>query len=258
MNWKTRWNNLWAGVRFTDVIVAAFTAVLSFVAIFQYREMKRGGIDTQHLADAAQKQAAAADRFAQSAAQINTGIQSAVTQLGNQVGKMDTSISQARRLATATEQANDNVINADRPWMGGNITVADFEVGKVATFTATYTNTGKRPTRADLTAISAFPSASFPTDIEAKYHFDVSPSTTFVVPGQQAVATVDANAALDQKGMDILASGTLRYFVVSKIEYTDLKTNAKYWTHLCTEYLPKRKSKTNNGFGNCTEYNDAK
>jgi hypothetical protein len=58
---------------------------------------------------------------------------------------MDASTGQTSRLAAATEKANANVLNADRPWVGGFIQVVDFEAGKSPEAICTFVNGGRRP-----------------------------------------------------------------------------------------------------------------
>jgi hypothetical protein len=47
------------------------------------------------------------------------------------------------------------------------------------------------------------------------------------------------------------------FFAFAKVEYQDIRTGSKYWTHICVRYIPKMRTDTDNGFRNCTEYNDA-
>jgi hypothetical protein len=262
MDWKTRWNNFRAGLKITDWIIAIFTAVLSVVAILQYREMKSGGIDTHALADAAAKQAKAAEKFADNAANINTGIQNAVTQLGKQVAKMDTSVQQASRLAAATETANKNSVEADRPWMAAYINVAQFAVDKKSSFIFTFANTGKRPAIVELTAARSDKYVNFPSNTDAEllknpYVRGAVPSTSVIVPGQPVVASSTSPGALTKAEMDLIDSGQVKWYAFAKVEYRDVRTNLHYWTHICIEYMPLFKTDNDNGFRNCPEYNDA-
>ena len=52
-------------------------------------------------------------------------------------------------------------------------------------------------------------------------------------------------------------AGSPPFRVYAKIEYTDVRTSSKYWTHVCWRYTPSNTA-VNGGFSNCTEYNDAK
>lgn len=66
--------------------------------------------DTAPLVGYAHDQTAAAQSFAASVDKIRVDVGNASVQLGNQVGQMAQSTSQASRLASATELANSNVI----------------------------------------------------------------------------------------------------------------------------------------------------
>jgi hypothetical protein len=78
---------------------------------------------TQRLLDSANRINDAADSFSKSSADIGRGMSDAVGKLNLQAQKLDASVQQASRLAGDTEKANQNVIDADRPWMGGAIGV---------------------------------------------------------------------------------------------------------------------------------------
>jgi hypothetical protein len=73
-----------------------------------------------------------------------------VAKLNLQATELSESVQQASRLAAATERANANVVVADRPWIGGHIEVTNFDVGKIPTIAAVFTNSGKRPARIDI------------------------------------------------------------------------------------------------------------
>lgn len=180
-------------------------------------------------------------------------------QFQTQLGKLDESTRQSSRLADANEKANANALEADRPWMEAYMQVSDFEAGKKPTFIWTFTNTGKRPAKVTLTANRENTYRGFPSDPDKSYVFDTAPSTNFVVPGQPVISEITPDTELTQEQLDLYASQpTIDYFAFAKIEYTDVKTNAKYWTHVCLRYFPEFKSLGNEGFRNCAEYNDAK
>jgi hypothetical protein len=180
-------------------------------------------------------------------------------QFQTQLGKLDESTKQSSRLADATEKANANVLEADRPWMSAWVQVADFEAGKKPVYTFTFVNTGKRPAKTTLTANRENSYLGFPSDPDKQYIFDTAPSTNFVVPGQPVISTLTADKELTQQELDFYAAQSrVEFFAFAKVEYTDVRTNAKYWTHVCLRYLPKFRSLGNEGFRNCAEYSDAK
>jgi uncharacterized repeat protein (TIGR01451 family) len=225
-------------------LVIAGTGVVGIILVIQ------GGKDTTRLVDAAEKQALAAQNFSESAGKINTGISEAVDKLKIQAGANQT-------LALAANIANANTLQADRPWMGAYFNVDGFAVGKTPTYTVTFVNTGKRPAKVTLTQ-----TLSTSVDFGAKptYRtYDVTPSTSFVVPGQTLTASWKEPQMnpISEEYMKAFESGSPSFRVYAKIEYTDVRTNSKYWTHVCWRYTPSQTA-VDRGFSNCTEYNDAK
>jgi hypothetical protein len=236
--------------------VIAFGTLVSAVAIgLQWREMVGGGKQTDQIITAAN--ADAATNFTRSAEGINTGIHDAVEKLNLQANNLNDNVKQAARLALATEIANRNAVDGDRPWMGGYITVSNFAVGSEPSFTIVFTNSGKRPARLILVANRENGYASFPVDPDHAYIFEDTPSTSIVVPGQGSLSPVLFGSPLTKQQMDELDSGKSIFFAFAKVEYQDIRTGAKYWTHLCMRYIPRMKTDTDNGFRSCTQYNDA-
>lgn len=139
--------------------------------------------------------------------------------------------------------------------MGASASVANFEVGKKPTFVISFVNSGKRPAEVELTATRERSYPAFPANPDSEYVYDATPSTSIIVPGQQVLAPSQLEYPLSQPEMDALVSGALTYFIFGKIEYRDARTNVGYWTHVCIRYIPKKKSDTDNGWRNCTEYN---
>jgi hypothetical protein len=211
------------------------------------------------LIQAAQAQASAAKSFATSADNINTGLGTAVDKLNLQADKLDASVKETARLASATEKANANVISSDRPWMGSYLNVDGFAIGKTPTYSVNFINSGKRPARVTLTQTLSIPKDFGDNPVYNKY--DTTPSTSVVVPGQAIGASwkeifAPMNPIGDQM-MEALTSGAIPFRIYAEIEYTDIRTSTRYWTHACWRYSPKQTA-TNNGFSNCTDYNDAK
>lgn len=225
-------------------LVIAGTGVVGIILVVQ------GGRDTKRLVDAAEKQACAAESFSESAAKINDGISQAVDKLKIQAGANQT-------MALAANTANTNTLQADRPWMGAYFNVDGFSVGKTPTYTVTFINSGKRPAKVTLTQ-----TLTASVDFGAKpiyRRYDTTPSTTFVVPGQTIAASWkdDQMNPISEEFMRAFDSNSLPFRVYAKIEYTDVRTGGKYWTHVCWRYTPTHTA-VNGGFSNCTEYNDAK
>jgi hypothetical protein len=239
----------------TGAIVALGTIVSTGTALFQVYMAKQDSRNTSQQIDnliaAARIQAGAASAFADSAARINTGIGSAVEKLNLQAAATS-------RLSKDSETANNNVLEADRPWMGAVVSEANFELGKRPVFSIVFTNTGKRPARVDLTSIRTNWYLQFPTNPDREYIFDATPSTSVVVPGQGVSSVTEWSNPMAQLDVETAATGPSTFFIFGKIEYRDLKTNESFWTHVCVRYMPTMKTDTDNGFRNCAQYNDAK
>jgi hypothetical protein len=245
---------------FSGAIVALGTIVSTGALVLQIcitRENNRkAGEQTQQLISAADAQAKAAQSFSDSAGKINTGIGTAVDKLNLQATKLDESVKQATRLAKATEIANANVINNDRPWMGAYFTEVGFEKGKVPTFTMTFINTGKSP--AKVTHAQTLSTNQNYGDNPVYFAETFLGSVTIIVPNQTSVSTWQENPAIPitETAMEAYDSGVASYRIYANIEYTDIRTKHQYWTHVCWRYTPDA-AKVNSPFTNCREYNDA-
>jgi hypothetical protein len=239
----------------SGVIVALGTVVSTAAVVSQVVIAKRNNRNTsaqvQKLIDAANIQAGGASSFASSAREMNSGIIAAVDKLNLQAAA-------TTQLSKEAEIANTNSVEADRPWMGASFSVTTFDVGKNPTFYISFANSGKRPAKVRLTASRENMYAAFPTNPDQQYIFDTVPSVSVVVPGQNVVSISRVSDPMTQIQMDVLASGQLTYFIFGKIEYTDIRTDKAYWTHACWRYMPKMKTDNDNGFRDCSEYNDAK
>jgi hypothetical protein len=247
------------------LFLVIFSGLTLIILRNQLKEMHEGGIDTHNLADAAIKTEKSAERsaqassdFADSAVKINGGLSDAVSKLNDQVGQLTATEQQTARLAAATERANTNVVNADRPWMGAYVSVANFTPGSRPTFTVAFVNSGRRPARVDLVATREGSYLAFPANPDREYVFDTTPSTDFIVPGGNVSSIQTVPNQLTQGEMNFFNAGTVTFFVFAKVEYRDPQTDARYWTHICMRYVPKMKTDTDSGFRNCQEYTDAK
>lgn len=170
--------------------------------------------------------------------------------------RMDAQARALDRSARATEAANSNFLQADRPWMGAAVTVAGFNLGQKPTVTLQVINTGRRPARVDLLTVKEEAREVFPRNPDEDYIPGRGHSTNIVVPGQ-SVTTVQTLGTVIQADLDLLNAKKYIYFIFAKIVYTDIRTGESHWTHVCYRYMPERKTETDSGFANCTEYNDA-
>jgi hypothetical protein len=186
--------------------------------------------------------------------------------MDNEVGKLNLqanalreSANQTSRLATATETANAHSIEFDRPWIGITILPQDFPNGKPPTFNIQVINSGRRPALVTLDAsgtqaLPTFPVGSpFPANDP---RIAVSPSTELLVPGAHSESVINVSpAAVDADHLAAYDSGALSFFAFVDVEYEDVVTRTKHWTHHCIRYFPAVLD-TKAGFYNCTVYND--
>jgi len=241
-------------------IQALASVALLVVTIGQLVVALSGSSQTDKLIEAANKNAGSADSFARSAWAINWQISQSVEKLNEQAGQLKGNVGQTGRLASATEKANSNVVAADRPWLGGEFDIKDFDLNKEPAFTLTFTNSGKRPARVDFAVMAASWYATFPFNPEAEYaKVGTEPSTSILVPGARTrLNAIGQTVTRDQLNR---AEGTypLRtFFLFGKVDYRDLETNETHFTHICIRYMPKYKTASDNGFRDCVEYNDAR
>jgi len=190
-------------------------------------------------------------------AAMQAGQVSSDVQFGTQLQKLDASIKQADRLASATEKANANAVGADRPWIGGVPVISQFEVGKNITLGFMFTNNGKRPAFVESTKVRFDIYPSFPTVPEYTNPHNEKFSTNFVVPGASFGTIESGDTPLEQPIMDALQKGILTYYLFSEVRYRDALTNDEHITHMCLLFIPRNKSATDQGWRNCPEYNDA-
>ena len=133
------------------VVLAIVTVVLAILSALTLWQIYEGGIDTHALADAAGRQAGAAEKsenaagrqagaaeksakaardFADTADKINSGIQDAVHKLNIQAQKLGETAKQTADLASNTKEANKISQTAleiqTRPWIG--IKLTDFKI----------------------------------------------------------------------------------------------------------------------------------
>jgi hypothetical protein len=210
---------------------------------------------------AAQQNTLAAQNFADSARKINGGISDAVDKLNLQASALVDSDEQASRLATATESANANAVNADRPWLGAYMTLdTPVSEGNTPTAAITFINSGKRPAQITLSAAKPDFFKAFPK--EPAYDLPASSSQSFLVPGAPFQMHLKLSNGGDGKittDMMKRLQGPETLFIYSKIEYVDTGTGVHHHTHACWKYIVDPKGAPS-GFYNCgaeENYNDA-
>ena len=202
----------------------------------------------------------AADSFSRSASGINGGVTDAVNKLNLQAGALNQSVAQASRLAAATEVPNAHALDFDRPWIGVTLTPQDFPDGKPPTIAMDVINSGRRPAKITLTVAGADAMDKFPTRPPPYNIRDPrivkSPSTTLLVPNLHSETVLYVSpTAVDKDHLSAYDSGSLTFFAYANIEYEDVVTHKKHWTHACIRYFPNS-IEAKPGFYQCSEYND--
>jgi hypothetical protein len=222
--------------------LAVFMSALAALFVCaQWYEMHSSSGDTHDLAVAAKAQADASKAIA-----VATGKQADST--AQQVQELDASVRQATRLAKATEAANGNVLNSDRPWMGVGLAVDGFEVGKTPKATLAFFNSGKRPGRVTVTQYRWTMYSEFPK-IVSYPPSSTEQSTNIVLPNARADVSFTLDAVTDQM-MQLIKAGTATMYVHANVEYDDPVTRQHHRTHACWQYIYFEKG-ISPGFYNC-------
>jgi hypothetical protein len=242
------------------VVIALGTIVSATAIYWQYREMHAGSGDTHTIATAADKtriasetSAKSATDFATAAGSINKELGDAVGKLNLQAGALNQSVKEATRLAIATEKANANAVNAERPWIGIRIEVSNFVKGGKPVAVFTTTNSGRRPALLLRTVFATGEFSRFPFIP----NYGSGPrSTTLELPGASATSTIFIpEITVSEEGLRKLDAGASQYFAFGDVEYEDLASQTKHWTHACVFYAPKTDI-YDAGFNNCPTYNE--
>jgi hypothetical protein len=143
---EKRW---YSDLSLPDWITAVSTLLIMLWAFLQWREMHNGGIDTHALADAAGRQASAAQQFATSAGQIKDGVNGAVSQLQTAVDKLQAMAQASSNSVTAARKAMQL---DERAWIavdqiGIKVVPAGKDLGSYQ-IVAVLKNTGRTPAHA--------------------------------------------------------------------------------------------------------------
>jgi hypothetical protein len=146
-----------------------------------------------------------------------------------QLSKMDASIQQASRLATATETANQNILEADRPWLGATLLLdQDIAVGSSPTASISFINSGKRPARVILMGARPRLFVVFPKDPPYERGPLQRSSASFLGPGAQLGMKLRLVINGDGKITDEMVNrikGPESLFIYAKVDYLDMRDN---------------------------------
>lgn len=259
---KTSWD------RRAEIFIATLVAVFAGTQLgITYTNNNSTTKQINSLIQAATQIQSAAWQFSGAAYGVNNAVWNAVGRLNDQATQLGYNVTQSKRLADETGTANQNTLEADRPWMGGFIQVTDFDSGKKPSYTIAFTDSGKRPARVDISRSRESWYMSFPSDPDSEYkkylvaHPEAGESSTdIVVPGQPLLMTVQDDSVIDETFWRTATTpnSPITFFIFAKVEYTDPRTNKHYWTHICQRFYPRFKTDKDPGFRNCKEYNEAK
>lgn len=180
------------------------------------------------------------------------------TALAQTLAKMDLQTQATNRLAGDTETANANVLAADRPWFGVVLAAQDaFEAGKNPSVTVIFLNSGKRPARVLISEVSGNWFTVFPKNPPYSISPNSVKSSDIVVPNGSATTKLSLfQGPLDQATVDTANTGSLKFFLYANIQYVDLRTQKKHFTHSCWVYVGDD-PELSRGFYNSGDYNDA-
>jgi hypothetical protein len=242
-----------------DRLMIVLTGMIAVSTVAQYMlarsNNETSGKQVDKLLIAANRVGTAAESFSESASGINTGISDAVIKLNTQADKLAENAKQSSRLATDSEQANTNALEADRPWMGGTISVSNFSAGQKPSLSYGFNNSGKRPAKILKAHAIGLPLAVFPLHPNTSFPYGHG-STGFSVPGT-GINSTDNMPEVTTSQMSLINSGGLVYFAFAEIEYIDLRVPSNiHLTRICVQYMPRTKTAAER-WRNCDTYNDA-
>jgi hypothetical protein len=152
------------------------------------------------------------------------------------------------------DRANKTAINAERPWVGISIAIQDWDVGKNPRAVVLFTNSGRRPAKATLVQFDKWNFKTFPQNPPYhSYSTDVK-SLALILPNS-SVTNSQTLDPLTQERIITLGLRKSTFFVYANIEYQDVLTQSRHWSHACWQYLPGFQN-LSSGFVNCDSYND--
>ncbi len=178
-------------------------------------------------------------------------MQGASKQTDDMLKLVQAQIGAANRLADEANRANQNGVMAERPWIG--LQEIQFgQVGSIQVINLLFANSGQRPGRVFSSEVQAGYFAKFPDNPKYNRMYN-EPSTTLVLPRTQMSLPLEMPVA-EFAAIDRVPGKT--FFVYAHVEYEDVRTHERHWTHYCTRHSPTT-AHGHNGFVECRTYNDA-
>jgi hypothetical protein len=194
--------------------------------------------------------------FAAAAAVSAAGIYANIARL--QKKTMDTTVSQIQKQVAAAEVSTNlarrslqSAIDAERPWVGIIFRIQDWAIGRNASATATFTNSGRRPAKVTRVEFDSNEYVVLPDN--PRYRRNIR-SDTLIFPNGSVTNTQPLGVVTQSELGDLsLRHHTL--FIYASIDYEDVLTRSVHWTHGCWQYIPGVQNAASR-FVKCSMYND--
>jgi hypothetical protein len=269
MSEQSRWDTAKRIVDLSSGVAVIFTLI--FIAL-QWREMHVGSQDTHELAVSAKAQADAAKAQAEIGKDTLAEVRKEATDTHDlavaakaqadaaesQATALSASVKEAHALALAARIANENAVNADRPWIGSaTVSAEPLEAGKAGTASVTVINSGRGPARllsfkASMHVFDTFPTTPPYDDVPTWMHG----SHSILLPGMIGTNSFPFSP-FGSEIMKLVRDGKLTLYIYGVVEYEDLRVkNSRHTTKLCAFWTADR-VKGSAAFVNCPEYNEA-
>jgi hypothetical protein len=194
--------------------------------------------------------------FATAAAFVAAGIYANFARL--QKTTMDATLGQIQKQISAAEIANDlarrsfqSAIDAERPWLGITFRIQDWTIGRNASATAIFTNSGRRPAKVTRVQLDSNEYVVLPES--PRYRRNIKNSTLILPNG--TLTSTQPLGVVTQPELDDLGLRRHTLFIYASVDYEDVLTRSVHWAHGCWQYLPGLQN-TASRFVRCTTYND--
>ena len=151
-------------------------------------------------------------------------------------------------------RANRTAINSERPWIGATLGTKDWEIPKVPIAVIYFINSGHRPAKVTRVCFDKGDYQVFPDSPPCHAHKTDIASTVLIVPNG-TVTNTQPEEQFTQARSDYLGLRQKTFYIYASIDYEDVLTHAKHWTHACWQYFPGFHNE-GNGFVNCSVYNE--
>ena len=171
---------------------------------------------------------------------------------------MDATLGQIQKQVAAADVANNlarrtlqSAIDADRPWVGITFRIQDLTIGRNASATAILVNNGRRPAKVTRVQLDSNQYVVFPDS--PRYRRNIRNSGILLPNG--SLTNTKPLGVVTQSQLEELGVRHHTFFIYASVDYDDVLTHARHWTHGCWQYVPGVQN-TANRFIKCSTYND--